>query len=33
MTVLETGGLVLFLLADAGVGYLYFRWMRGRKAG
>ena len=33
MTVLETGALLLFLLADAGVGYLYFRWMRGRRAG
>lgn len=31
MRVLEAGGLMLFLMADAGVGYLYFRWMRGGK--
>lgn len=33
MTLLEVAGVVLFLFADAAVGYAYFRWMRRGKLG
>jgi hypothetical protein len=33
MTVLEVAGVVLFLCADAAVGYVFFRWMRRGKLG